>query len=415
MKLIARFFLLIAAVACLAAQGPRHKSLRAFAMGNAHVAISDDKEAIYYNYAGLSQMGKLGSYEKFPETGYYPGNGFDMRLNVGGAGKLNNIRKAYRVGMDVEDLYNRARDATKNSDVSTDRAFTDSLVAHPELIRRINKFDHALFTIIAKADAELAFHNFGGSLWIDGTMSPFVDGGILIPFFGVDTFYIDAVAQMGGAYGITDNLAVGAGIKFAKRQNVETFRLDASNFRSFSDTLDDRLDETLSDFFGWNGVGIGMDLGVLYQAGREVRLGASCNNIFFTELGGERILPNLTLGMAYSPRFLNRNTAFSRKVNFAIDFENALSTERNYKTLSHLDFGMEIEQVLLAVPGYNDNWRILKLRLSGGFRGGYPSAGIALEMLRFVEVEVATWSEELGYYTGQRENRIYMAQLSLGF
>lgn len=415
MKYFFRFFLFFAAVASFAAQGPKHRSIRALAMGNAHVAIVDDKEAIYYNYAGLNQMGRLGNYEKFPETGYYPDNGFDMRLNIGGAAKLNDLREVYKVGTDLQDLYNSTKKATKNLDVKTERAFADSLASHPELIRRINKFDHALFTIAAKADAELAFHNFGGAIWLDGTLSSFVDGGILIPFFGVDTFYIDAVAQMGGAYGLTDNLAIGAGIKFAKRQTVQNFTVDASNFRSVTDTLDDRLDETLSDFFEWENVGVGMDLGVLYQAGREVRLGASCNNIFFNELGGERILPNLTFGMAYSPRFLSRNTAYSRKVNFAVDFENALSSERGYKTLSHLDFGMEIEQVLLAVPGYSNNWRILKLRLSGGFRGGYPSAGIALEMLRFVELEVATWSEELGYYTGQKENRIYMAQLSLGF
>lgn len=408
--------LLICTCACLAAQGPRHKSIRAYAMGNAHVAIVDDKEAIYYNYAGLSQMGRLGDYEKHPETGYYPGNFLDMRLNLGAAGPLDRAQDIYRTVDDVQDLYDKAeRDVKKNGGTTVERAFADSLSTHPGLTKKINKYDHMLFNLIAKADAELAFHNFGGSIWIDGNARPFIDGGLIVPFFGVDTFYIDAVAQMGGAYGITENFSVGAGLKLAKRQTVDIIRIDASNFNSVEDTLDDRLENTLSDFAEFSNIGFGMDLGVLYRASREVRLGASCNNIFFTELDGERILPNLTLGMAYSPRFLNRNTAFSRKVNLALDFENALSKERNYKTLSHLNFGMEIEQVLLAFPGYNDNLRILKVRLSGGFHGGYPSAGIALEMLRFIEVELATWGEERGYYTGQNEDRIYMAQVSLGF
>jgi len=35
--------------------------------------------------------------------------------------------------------------------------------------------------------------------------------------------------------------------------------------------------------------------------------------------------------------------------------------------------------------------------------------------LRLVTVEFATWAEELGYYTGQDEERIYMGQLSIGF
>ncbi len=415
MKVLTSLLLLGIFTVSFAAQGPRHKSLRAYAMGNAHVAIADDKEAIYYNYAGLNQMGKLGNFKKFPELGYYPGNSIDMRLNVGGAGPFNEARKVYDFSEDLQDLYSSAKKASKGKDVTAERAFADSLAAHPELTKKLNQFDHLLFTLIAKADAELAFHNFGGAIWVDGTTSPYIDNGIIIPFFGIDTFYIDAVAQFGGAYGITENLAVGAGFKMAKRETMKIFRIDVSSFESIGDTLEDRTDKVYSDFTSWSDLGFGMDLGILYRAGREFRLGASCNNIFFNELGGERILPNLTFGMAYSPRLFNRNTAFSRKVNFALDFENALSTAHNYKTLSHLNFGVEVEQVLLAFPGYNDNLRLLKLRLSGGFHGGYPSAGIAIEMFRFVEVELATWGEERGYYTGQNESRIYMAEISLGF
>ncbi len=409
-------FLLLCVGVTFAAQGPRHKSLRAYAMGNAHVAIVDDKEAIYYNYAGLSQMGKLGNYEKYPETGYYPGNFLDVRLNVGFAGPLDEANDIYHTIDDVRNLYDAAEeDVEKFGGTTVERAFADSLANHPGLTKKINKYDRLLFTLMAKFDAELAFHNFGGSIWVDGNAAPFIDGGIIVPFIGVDSFYVDAVAQMGGALGITENFSVGAGLKLAKRQTVQSVRIDASNFGFVGDTLEERLDDAWSDFAEFKNIGFGMDLGVLYRASREVRLGASCNNIFFTELDGERILPNLTVGMAYSPRFFNRNTAFSRKVNLALDYENALSREHNYKTLSHLNFGLEIEQVLLAFPGYNDNFRILKLRLSGGFHGGYPSAGVALEMLRFIEVEFATWGEERGYYTGQNEDRIYMAQVSLGF
>lgn len=415
MKLLQVSLLLGIFASVFAAQGPRHKSLRAYAMGNAHVAIADDKDAIYYNYAGLNQLGKLGNFKKFPEWGYYPGNAVDMRINAGGAGPFNKAREVYDFSEDLQDLYGSAKKASKGKEVSTERAFADSLAAHPELTKKLNKFDHLLFTLVAKADAELAFHNFGGSIWMDGTVSPYIDNGIIVPFFGIDTFHIDAVAQFGGAYGITENLAVGAGIKMAKRETVKIFRIDVSSFETIGDTLEDRMDDVYSDFASWSDLGFGMDLGILYRAGREFRLGASCNNIFFNELDGERILPNLTFGMAYSPRLFNRNTAFSRKVNFALDFENALSKAHNYKTLSHLNFGLEVEQVLLAFPGYNDNLRLLKLRLSGGFHGGYPSAGIALEMFRFVEVEFATWGEERGYYTGQNENRIYMAEISLGF
>lgn len=416
MKWISRLLIFACATSLFAAQGPRHKSLRAYAMGNAHVAIVDGKEAIYYNYAGLNQMGKLGHYDKYPETGYYPSNDFDFRINVGGAAPFNDTRDIYHLAEDIQDLYDEAEKAAKSSnDVTAERAFADSLANHPELTKKINQYDHLLFNILAKADIEFAMHNVGVAVWVDGNAAPYFDGGLIIPYFGMDTFYVDAVIQAGGAYGITDKFAVGGGLKIAKRQHVDMIRVDASNFKSVSDTLDERMGDATSDFFEFENIGVGMDLGVLYQATREIRLGAACNNIFFTELAGERIVPDLTLGVAYSPRFLNRNSAFSRKVNFAVDYENAVSTNRNYKTLSHLNFGMEIEQVLLAIPGDNDNLRALKLRLSGGFHGGYPSAGVALEALRFIEVQFATWGEERGYYTGQDENRIYMAEISLGF
>jgi hypothetical protein len=76
---------------------------------------------------------------------------------------------------------------------------------------------------------------------------------------------------------------------------------------------------------------------------------------------------------------------------------------------------MEFEQVLLAWPGYENTYRALKLRLAAGFKDGYYTAGIGLELLRFLELEFATWGEERGYYTGQEENRFYMLQASLGF
>ena len=160
---------------------------------------------------------------------------------------------------------------------------------------------------------------------------------------------------------------------------------------------------------------MGLDLGVLYQLTREVRLGMSLRDIYFKELAGDKITPNLTAGINYSPRFFNKNTGFGRKFNIACDFADALNGQHNYKPFSHINFGLEVEQALLAWPGYSTAFRALALRLSGGFRGGYPAAGFGVEVLRFISVEFATWAEELGYYTGQDEERIYMGQLSIGF
>lgn len=398
-----------------AAKAPTHHSLRAESMGNAHVAVVDDKEAIYFNYAGLSQINRLGNFEKRPEQGYYPRNFGDMRLNLGGAGAFEKYFSTYNDVMDVQKLYQRANDAAKASGLNEMNVLLDSLSAHPELMNTLNSFDHKKLEMRVKLDAELAFHGFGGALWVDGSIAPYVDGGLILPYMVVDTFYVDAVAQAGVAYGFTDNFSVGVGAKIAKRQKVEAITLDILNYTDLQDTLEDRYHDATDNLFDFGTVSIGMDIGVLYQLTREFRLGASVRDIYFKKLAGDQIIPNVTAGFNYSPKFFNKNTGFGRKFNIACDYENAFSNEKNYKPLSHLNFGMEIEQNILAWPGYNNEIRGLALRVAGGFRGGYPSAGIGLEVLRFFTMELATWAEEQGYYTGQDEERVYMAQISLGF
>ncbi|WP_297701758.1 hypothetical protein [uncultured Fibrobacter sp.] len=398
-----------------AAKAPTHRSIRAEAMGNAHVALVDDKEAIYFNYAGLSQINRLGNYEERPEQGYYPRNIGDMRLNLGGAGPFETYFSTYNVAKDVQKLYNQAHDDAKEHHLSSSNVLMDSLAAHPELIHKMNSYDHKYLTMKIKMDAELAFHNFGGAIWIDGNVAPYMDAGLIIPQIVIDTFYVDGVAQVGTAYGFTDEFSAGIGLKIAKRHKVENMYVTVINYSAIQDTLEDRYHDVADELIDMDAISFGMDLGVLYQIAREVRLGLSVRDIYFKDLAGDKITPNITAGVNYSPRFFNKNTGFGRKFNVAVDYADAINGTNNYKFLSHINFGMEVEQTLLAWPGYNNAIRALALRLSGGFKGGYPAAGFGLEVLRFFTVEFATWAEELGYYTGQDEERIYMGQLSIGF
>lgn len=398
-----------------AAKGPVHKSLRAYSMGNAHVAVVDDKEAIYYNYAGLAQINRLGNFKIRPEQGYYPRNYLNMRVNLGGAVPFQDFINGYNLATDIQDLYKRTEKAANENDVSIADALIDSLGNHPKLAEDISQYDHVLLTLAAKFDAELAFHNFGGAIWVDANVAPYIDAGLIVPFLAIDTLYVDAVMQAGFGYSFLNRFSIGLGVKAVKRQSVSVFKLDVSNYSGIEDTLDARYDEAQDDLFNFSTISFGMDFGVLYQLSRETRLGASLRDVFFKELNDAKIDPNLSFGFNYSPRVLNTNNAYARKVNIAVDFEDALNNDRNYKPLSHLNFGMEYEQTLLAWPGFNNEIRALKIRLAGGFKGGYPSAGVSLELLRILEVELATWADEQGYYTGQAPYRTYMGQVRIGF
>lgn len=399
------------------AKSPRHVSLRAESMGGAHVAVVDDKEALHFNYAGLSQINRLGNYDYRPEQGYYPRNWIgDMRLTIGGAGEFSKFLSAYNDVNDVQDMFKKAQEDADIAQTSRTSALLDSLVKNPKYIKILNSHDHKTLEMRLKIDAEMAFHNFGAAFWMNGSVAPYIDGGLILPYLVVDTFYIDAMAQIGGAYEIMQNkLSVGLGAKIVKRHKTEMITLGIANYKTIVDSLENQVDNATDDFFDSKTFSFGLDLGVLYQFNREIRFGASLRDIYFKSLAGETLIPNFTIGANYSPKFMNSNTGFGRKFNVAVDFADMFNADKNYKFMSHLNFGFEIEQTLFAIPGLNNEIRFISLRLAGGFRGGYPSAGIGVEVLRFFSFEAATWGEERGYYTGQDENRIYMVQASIGF
>ncbi|WP_295678146.1 hypothetical protein [uncultured Fibrobacter sp.] len=414
-KALALFFALALSSQAFAAKAPTHHSIRAESMGNAHVAVVDDKEAIYFNYAGLSQINRLGNYEKRPEQGYYPRNYFDMRLNLGGAGPFESYFATYQDAKDLQKLYNRVNQAAEETGLSQTNLLLDTLSAHPELIHTLNSYDHKALSMKVKMDAELALHNLGGAIWVDGNVAPYIDAGLVLPYLTIDTFYVDAVMQGGIAYDFTNEFSFGIGIKGAKRQKVEMIVMDIANYETINDTLQDRFDDAEKHVFDTKTISIGMDFGTLWQATREVRLGLSLRDVYFKDLAGDKITPNLTMGVNYSPRFFNVNTAYARKFNIACDYADAFDSDRNYKIMHHFNLGLEIEQVLLAWPGLNNQLRVLSGRLAAGFKGGYPTAGAGVEILHVLTLEFATWAEERGYYTGQDEERIYMGQISLGF
>ena len=406
--------LLLLASALFAGSGPMHKTLRAYGMGNAFVAVGEDKDAIYYNPAGLNLINRLGNYEKYPELGYYPNNFIDMRLNIGLDVPFSEGYKAYQLGSRVQTMYQGAQNSQNGASASPGASpLIDSLASHPELADQLNQFDLLPINISTKFDAEMALPHWGGAIWVDGGVAPYIEGGIITPAAGLDTVYIDAVAQTAIGIGLGDRWSVGVGYKMAKREYIKSMKVSLLDWKNSKDTLTSESDRVRQDFTRISTIGHALDFGLLYQWQRDIRFGASLRNWYFSKLGNENITPNLTAGVAYSPRKLQRNTGFYRKVNLAMDFEDMLNTDKGYKPLSHLDMGVEVEQVLLAVPDW-PSIRFLKGRGSVGFKGGYPTAGFALEALRFFEIELCTWAEEGGYYTGEVENRYWVVQVSIG-
>ena len=58
--------------------------------------------------------------------------------------------------------------------------------------------------------------------------------------------------------------------------------------------------------------------------------------------------------------------------------------------ISKINFGVELDQVLLAWPslGWAGNLRVLRGRVATGFKGGYWTAGAGVEIFRLLHIDI---------------------------
>ncbi len=401
--------LLSALVATAAARkGPNHGSIRALGMGNAFVAVAEDRNAIYYNPAGLNLLNKVGNYEKRPDLGYYPDNWLDMRLAVGTSFILPDLfgitQSAVGFWTDHENTINKMGDDAAAALAADTTFYADALF-----------IDGLNFPLGWRpVQGEIAFHNYGMALWTEAVATMAIDPGIITPMIRLSVAAI-GVGQIGLAREITPRLSAGIGYRLVKTEQIpeQVFGIMSASNDSIStqaDTLMARVQDNLLTFDH------AVDLGAMYQFTRETRFGGALQNIFIGGYQEKSVTPELTIGVVHSPRKFQRNTAYARKVNFAADFEDALNNDRNYKFFSHLNLGMEMEQVLLAIPSLKlgSNARALMGRGSFGLKGGYWTLGAGMEVLRVFNFDFVTWAEEGGYYTGQSPQRYFLMEIGLG-
>ena len=490
-----KYFLTISFLFCCfvfanAAKGPEYRSLRVHGMGGAFVAVADNKDALYYNPAGLNLINSLGNFENNPEMGYMQKSRPEFRLFSAGvflpAKEINDLIDvcgAPRVGTIIKrtlffdfEYFGNANWCSVYFDVIPDEEiyWPDSLANHPELSERLRKLDNSRIEIGTQISfLEIVLPNFGISAWANASAAPYVDLGILVPIFGYDPMQVDLVTQTAFAFSPVDKWSVGAGFKLAKRYRQLKYKLQPGLNYINIDDISVKTDDADSLEARWESFGddvldadlaFGMDFGILYQITRTVRLGTSLRNVFFNELGGQSITPNLSFGAMASPMILQSNSIWSRKVNFAMDYVDVLDGTVGDMFFSHLNFGAEIDQVIIPSPtkemsflsrllfgaiggvagagigyligngyeGYGfaigagiggligikfgSGGDALRVSLGGGWEGGYPAFNMGFGLFGdVVAMRFASYAEERGVKTGQSEQRFWAGELSIGF
>jgi len=479
-------FILLCSFALIdAAKGPQYNSTRVRGMGGAFVAVADNKDALYYNPAGLNLINRFGNFEENPDMGYLPRQRFEFKLagvsvllpaseiayvqSVCGTSRKITLGNAIKSTLlfdfgyfnfgniewcpDIMDIF-----PDKLSDMS------DSLKAHKDLADSLAKIDRQPIEIgVQVSFLEFAMHNFGFSIWMNTSVAPWIESGIYMPYFGYEPVQVDAVVQTAMAFSPVDNWSVGVGLKTVKRARTPSYEFITINYRESLDTLMDRLDDIRDEYTDvgkiFGDINFGFDFGALYQLNREVRLGTSLRNVFFSNLAGESITPNLTIGVAYSPMILQSNDWWGRKVNFAADYDDIIDGTLGDMFFSHLNIGAEIDQVILPSPTKNLPllWRalfgavggaafgavgyiaggndfgliglgigslagidfgsggdLLRGSLGFGLEGGYWAATGALKFT-VIETRFSSYAEERGLRTGQREQRFWAFEVNAGF
>jgi hypothetical protein len=392
---------LLLAAAASASPGPQYRSLRGLSMGNAMVALVDDKDALYYNPAGLNLINSLGNASARPSLAAYPRNRFQARVNLVGAtvplGELPGFLEFF-------------------SDHK--KSFSDDSVMREDATLRddIAKYHRQPIEVGLLHGSEFAMHNFGVAYWMDARVAPYIAMGPLLPQAGIETIQLDAVIQVAGARGFLNNrLAAGAGYRLANRREVRQFNLAVTDLENKDDKKDymnspagkavkDSLKEKMDGLTDIMAYGHGLDLGVLWQQTSWLRFGGAVQNLGMY-LNRELVTPEFTVGLVLTPPLLSSGGVLPRKVNLTMDYEDIFNDERNYKPYSKINLGAEVEQHL---------WRFFSVRLAGGAKGGYWSAGTGLSFFQVVHIEAASWAEEAGVYTGHIENRYYAVRLGVG-
>jgi len=476
------------------AKGPEYRSPRVHGMGGAFIAVVDGKEALYYNPAGLNLISNLGNFEKNPDMGYMPRPHSDVRLFSSSvflpSSEINTVlyscKAKPRFGTIIKKAvffdFGHFNDVDwwcpAYSDIAPeddqDLSETLSLDSNQIIAERIRGIDRSKIEIGTQISLlEIVVPNFGISTWVNASAAPYIDMGVGIPTFGYEPVQIDAVVQTAFAFSPVDKWSVGAGLKFAKRYRQPRYDfVPGLEFKDISDISVDTKDiDELED--RWENFGddvlkadlaVGMDLGVLYQITREIRLGTSLRNIFFNELGEQTITPNWSIGAMTSPMILQSNSYWGRKVNFALDYVDILDGTITERFFSHLNFGAEIDQVVIPSPtkemsfwhralfgvvggvvgfgigtligsGYSGIGTVigmgtgtligikfgsggdaLRVSLGGGYEGGYPAYNVGLGLFGdVITMRFGSYAEERGFKTGQNGQRFWMGELSVGF
>jgi hypothetical protein len=324
-------------------------------MGNAFTAVSDDENALFYNPAGLAEISALS------------------------VGLVNPTLEASKSSIDL---------ANDSEDIDTD----DSSQVADLLRNYIGEHQHVRAGLFPHVGFNVA--RFGVMIGYLGQAT--LDAEVRNPVWPeVDTSYIFDHGPIGG-FGVpiaSSTIRIGASVKYIHRESLD-------EIYTATDIADDNFEDQFEDDLE-NGSALALDLGVLYTIPFDwpvkTHVGLTVQNLPEMDFGDARDQPTQTnIGLALEKSF------FKCKLLGALDYRDlthAIGEDDDFP--KHLHMGLEFQ-----LP------KILSLR--AGLNQGYATYGVTLDFW-IVKLDFASYAEEVGAHAGQRDDRRYVGQLTIGW
>jgi hypothetical protein len=377
-----------------AGRAPVDQGWRSLGMGGAGVAVVDDLEAVHLNPAGLTQLGVKGSFRPLDTLGY-DRNPLDIQL--------------LGLGIDpsADNLLDFKRFWSRNQ--STIDSATDvnpiALAKNQNLLDDLYQFDRKPLPVNIRAEMGGAFQNWGMALWSNGEATLQMDHGAITPKALLRVTSTSALELATAQAFLEDRLSLGFGYRVVARSHewreYDIIELNTEGTGAATKMLQ-RTSGKLHRVAQW---GHGFDVGALWFQSPGLRFGGSLRGVGM-KLEDQLTTPNLTVGTAWSPKRLQSDGLWSRRVNVCAALEDLLYDSLGYKPLSKIDIGAEWMQTL--VP------HVVELGLSVGLKGGYPTFLVSGSFVDVVRLDLLSYGEESGYFTGDRENRVWMLRVGVG-
>jgi hypothetical protein len=337
--------------------------------GGTNVGIGGSGASYFYNPAGLSTMNR--------DSG-----GETKILNVTSSINKNLIDSGTDFISDIEEV-----DDEDERNIETIKLAKEHLGENNHLgISDFTYFANHKFILGALGSLNANFETHRG-FGTEGFAS--IDGLVL------------GGAVFGGAYNYDDKIALGLGIKYFTYSSVDrdfTLRELVAN----SDDIENYVFDEVAE----SGESIVFDLGLLYHFGnsREYHLGVSGINIggIGKESHSTYIPETLNIGAGYSKKIEKR---FLHSLKFGIDYTDLTEEYEESDNVKKIRAGIDLSIV-------DSSW--ITFKIGAGLYQGYPTAGLNFRVA-LLDFAFTTYAEEIGVYSGQEEDRRYMANFTFGW